>query len=169
RAYRRPDHQRVQHRRSRVGTVPQGLQANRLVTPVQISNDLLLDLFDHMETADAAVWAAALKHEAALGDPQVRTYLLHISSVQRAFLDAWKARPFAFRDTFDGTTLPGEFAAVRRYYPEARQFLAGLDEAALAGDMRLPWVSWIEQHFQQTLAMTTLGETMLQVFSHTTH
>jgi uncharacterized damage-inducible protein DinB len=35
--------------------------------------------------------------------------------------------------------------------------------------MRLPWVGWIEQQSKQTLAPTTLGETILQVISHSTH
>ena len=136
---------------------------------MRIPPDLLLDLFDHMESADASVWAVALKSPTAVRDPQLCRYLVHTSTVQRAFLDAWKQRPFTFRDDYNGVRLDEEFAAMRSYYPEARAFLSGLDEASLASDMRLPWVSWIEQHFKETLAMTTLGETILQVVSHTTH
>ena len=136
---------------------------------MRTATDLLLDLFDHMESADAAVSSAALKDASACSDPQLCKYMLHTSSAQRAFLDAWQERPFAFRDTYDGARLDAEFVAVRSYYPEARAFIAGLDEAALGRDMRLPWVPWIEQHFKQALAMTSLGETILQVVSHTTH
>ena len=131
--------------------------------------NLLLDLFDHMESADAAVWRAALESPSAAADGQLRRYLLHASSVQRAFLDAWKGRPFTFRDNFEATDLNGELAAVRAYYPEARAFIADLEGDALSGTIRLPWVGWIEQQSKQTLAPTTLGETILQVISHSTH
>ena len=134
-----------------------------------ITPDVLLDLFDHMESADAAVWTAVLASPSGASDSQLCNYLLHVSTVQRAFLDAWKARPFAFRDNFDGARLDAELASVRAYYPEARAFITDLDLAALAGTIRLPWADWIEQHTNQTLAATTLGETMLQVMSHSTH
>ena len=131
--------------------------------------NLLLDLFDHMQSADAAVWSAALKSPSAAGDAQLCKYLLHASSVQRAFLDAWKGRPFTFRDNFDAVHLDDELVAVRAYYPEARAFITDLDADALGGTMRLPWVGWIEQQSKQTLAPTTLCETILQVISHSTH
>ena len=89
--------------------------------------------------------------------------------VQRAFLDAWKGRPFTFRDNFDAVHLDVELPAVRAYYPEARAFIADLDEDALKGTIRLPWACWIERQMKQTLAPITLGETILQVISHSTH
>ena len=136
---------------------------------MRITTDVLLDLFDHMESADAAVWSAVSTSLSGATDPQLCKYLLHVSSVQRAFLDAWKGRSFTFRDNFDDVHLDAESAAVRAYYPEARAFIADVDAAALAGTIRLPWVGWIEQQLKQTLAPTTLGETVLQVISHSTH
>ncbi len=133
------------------------------------TSDVLLDLFDHMESADAAVWTAVLASPSGTSDVQLCKYLLHVSCVQRAFLDAWNGRPFTFRNDFDGVHLQAELAAVRAYYPEARAFVAGTDVATLARAIRLPWVDWIEQQTKQTLAATTLGETMLQVISHSTH
>jgi uncharacterized damage-inducible protein DinB len=136
---------------------------------MHITTELVLDLFDHMEWADAAVWTPVLASPPAASDPQLSKYLLHVSTVQRSFLDAWKGRPFAFRSNFDGVDLNAELAAVRAYYPEARTFIADVDPAALDGIIRLPWVDWIEQQLKQTFAATTLGETMLQVASHGTH
>jgi uncharacterized damage-inducible protein DinB len=131
--------------------------------------DLLLDLFNHMEAADASIWSVVLKNEAARCDPQMRTYLLHMHGVQRAFLDAWLTRPFTFRSSFDDTTLAAEFDGVRSYYAQAREFIASTDEAALAAPMVLPWVSWVDQHLKRPAAGTTLGETILQVVIHTAH
>jgi uncharacterized damage-inducible protein DinB len=122
-----------------------------------------------MEVADAAVWSAAMKDPAANVDSEVCRYLVHTSSAQRAFLDAWKGRPFAFRYDYDGVRLDAELVAARSYYPEARAFIAGLEEAALADTCCLPWESWVEEHIKQTVSATTLGETILQVISHGTH
>src|SRR6187399_1301345 len=105
---------------------------------MRITTDVLLDLFDHMESADAAVWTAVLTSLSGASDPQLCKYLLHVSSVQRAFLDAWKGRPFVFRNNFDDVHLEAESAAVRAYYPEARAFIADVDADALAGAIRLP-------------------------------
>ena len=136
---------------------------------MRISSDLLLELFDHMEVADAAVWTAAMTNATANVDPEVCKYLVHTASAQRAFLDAWKGRPFAFRYDYEGVRLDTELAATRMYYPEARAFIAGLSDAALTETIRLSWESWVEEHIKQPVSGTTLGETILQVISHGTH
>jgi uncharacterized damage-inducible protein DinB len=134
-----------------------------------IGRDLLLDLFNHMESADAAVWSAVLQHESARDDAQIRNYLLHTSTVQRAFLDAWTKQSPAFRTSFDDTTLAAELEPARGYYARARSFLAAVDEASLGAAIVLPWEHWVEQHMGRKPGQTTLGETILQVISHTTH
>jgi uncharacterized damage-inducible protein DinB len=133
------------------------------------SRELLLDLFSHMEAADAAVWSAVLTHDAAREDVEMKKYLLHTSTVQRAFLDAWTAQPFTFRTTFDEASLPAELDDVRAYYPRARAYLTSVDEASLAAPFAPPWLQYVEQHMGRTPGTTTLGETALQVISHTTH
>lgn len=50
----------------------------------------LRDLYRHMEWADASVWQAVLKSEAALTDQKLRDYFYHLHLVQRAFLKAWR-------------------------------------------------------------------------------
>ena len=136
---------------------------------MQIPRDLLLDLFNHMEWADAAIWNAVLTHEGARADAQMRAYLLHTAGVQRAFLDAWTKQPFTFRQNFDDTSVAEQSDSVRSYYAAARAFVASVDDAALAAPLVVPWMQWVEQHFKRPVAGTRLGETVLQVISHTTH
>jgi uncharacterized damage-inducible protein DinB len=136
---------------------------------MRVTRELLLDLFDHMEWADARVWDAALKLAATRTDETLRAYLLHLHTVQRAFLDAWTDRPFNFRSDFSGTTLDGEYPTVQGYYASARAWLTSVDEAQLASPVVLPWTKWVETHLGRPPAPITLGETILQVIMHSTH
>ena len=133
-----------------------------------MATELLLDLFDHMEWADARVWETVLPHDAAQHDKGLRNLLLHLHGVQRAFLDVWTGQPFAFRVN-DDTTLERELAAVQSYYAPAREFRESLDPQRLTSPMIVPWTKWVDQAIGRPAAGTTLGETILQVCLHSTH
>jgi uncharacterized damage-inducible protein DinB len=134
-----------------------------------MGTDTLLDLFAHMEWADARVWEATMAHGSARGDAALRALILHTHTVQNAFLDAWTQQPFAFRDRYDHTSLEAELETVRAYYPRARAFLESLTDAQRAAPIVLPWTAWVEQHLGRAPGPTTLGETILQVLTHSTH
>ena len=55
-----------------------------------VNKDILLDLYRHMEWADAAVWTAVLAAGDGPSDPKIRGYLYHLHMVQRLFLRAWR-------------------------------------------------------------------------------
>ena len=131
--------------------------------------ELLLDLFDHMQWADARVWGVALHHEAARNDAPLRDGLLHLHGVQRAFLDVWMNQPFVFRMNYDDTSLEREYLSVRSYYEPARAFLASAEPQQLSRPLIVPWTKWAEQALGRPVADTSLGETILQVFMHSTH
>jgi uncharacterized damage-inducible protein DinB len=133
-----------------------------------MARELLLDLFDHMEWADARVWETVLPHDAARHDEALRDLLLHLHGVQRGFLDAWTGQPFVYRGN-DSTTLEREFATVQSYYASARTFLESLDSQRLASPLIVPWTKWVEQAIGRPPADTTLGETVLQACLHSTH
>ena len=133
------------------------------------TTDLLLDLFDHMQWADARVWDAALRHETARNDVPLRDNLLHLHGVQKAFADAWTNQPFNFRINYDDTSPEREYTAVRGYYEPARAFLASLNGQDLSRPLIVPWTKWAEQALGRPVADTSLGETILQVFMHSTH
>jgi uncharacterized damage-inducible protein DinB len=134
-----------------------------------MAKDILRDLFDHMEWADARVWDAALRTPEARGDDALKWLMLHLHGVQQAFLDAWTNQPFAFRNDYTGTTLEAELAAVRAYYPSGRSFLQAVSDPQLAAPILLPWSQWIEQAIGRTPGPITLGETIVQVLTHSGH
>ena len=128
----------------------------------------LLDLYRHMEWADAAVWTAVLASEAAKTDETLRQYLFHLHMVQRAFLRAWRGEP---RDTpyptFDNTTSMTEWA--RGYHTEVFEHLRTLSDDQTTAPMPVPWASMVERALGHAPHMTTVGETVLQVALHSTY
>ena len=58
----------------------------KLLTTIQ-------ELFQHMDWADALVWQTVAASDAALEDEDLRARLLHIHTVQRAFLRIRQERP----------------------------------------------------------------------------
>jgi uncharacterized damage-inducible protein DinB len=141
-----------------------------------VTTALVADLFDHMEWADAAVWRAvcqsgggAASQRRAWSDDSLRGYLVHLHSVQQAFLAGWTAQPPLFRDGSSFATDDEALAWVTPYYGRARALLSTLDDAALDRAMVMPWHGYIEQQLGRPIAVTTLGETMIQVASHSTY
>lgn len=125
----------------------------------------LTDLYRHMEWADASVWAAVFANEAGQTDEKLRDYLYHLHMVQRAFLRLWRGVP---PDTPYPTfaDAPSLLEWARSYYAEAFAYLATLSDEALAAPMPLPWATMIEKQLGRPPAVSTVGETALQVPLH---
>ena len=129
----------------------------------------LLPLFTHMEWADARLWRATL----ALPDDTVadsmRTLLTHVHVVQRAFLQLWQKVPVtAMIDAKPLDDLSSVLAWARPYYADARSTLAGMSDAELAREFVPPWAHYFMPEGEAAGA-STVAETALQVWSHTTH
>jgi uncharacterized damage-inducible protein DinB len=122
-----------------------------------------------MEWADARVWDVALKIPEARADETLRRLMLHLHGTQRAFLDAWTSQPFAFPKDYSGTTLEAELASVRAYYAPCRNFIQGLTDSQLSSPHVLPWSKWAGKAIGRPPGPTTLGETVLQVLTHSSH
>ncbi len=135
-----------------------------------VTIDALLDLYRHMEWADAAVWTAVLAAGDGPSDPKIRGYLYHLHLVQRAFLRAWRgeSRDTAY-PTFDEA--PGLMLWGQTYYAEAFQHLGTLNNEQLSEPWPLPsqWASIVANQFGREPDVTTLGETALQVALHSTY
>jgi uncharacterized damage-inducible protein DinB len=133
-----------------------------------ISLQLLLDLYRHMEWADASVWNSVLASSAGPTDTRLRDLLYHLHMVQRAFLRMWHGEP---REnpypTFEQAK--GLMAWGRSYYDEAYAYLGRLDEAGVAAELAVPWAAMVEQRLGRTPSGTTVGETGLQVALHSTY
>ena len=125
----------------------------------------LTDLYRHMEWADASVWQAVLKSEAALTDQKLKDYFYHLHLVQRAFLKAWRGElQGAVPPTFDDTASIREWG--RGYYEEIFAYLEQSNDTEIAQPMKLPWAEFVEKQIGRTPAPITVGGTMLQVPLH---
>jgi uncharacterized damage-inducible protein DinB len=139
-----------------------------MLLPIATARELLR----FMEWADARTWAAVLGSAAASADGTVRSYLLHIHTVQQAFLAMWKSEPV--EPLLENR--PADFAdaaALREwakpYYEAAHGFMAAVDDAAFSRQIVMPWVSEYERQLGMSFAAPTLSETAFQVVNHTTH
>lgn len=131
--------------------------------------DALRDLYRHMAWADAQVWAAVTKLPAGPPDERLRTLLLHIHTVQTAFLHVWTGQPLVFREEREFESLQAVRDWAHPYYSEVTQFLETLDADRLAEPLELPWAKPLASRFGREPCTPTLGETIFQVTVHSTH
>jgi uncharacterized damage-inducible protein DinB len=129
----------------------------------------LRELFRHMEWADRQVWRAVLEAPAARTDETLRRLLLHVHVVQRAFLNVWLGNPMTFPDVSEFPDVASIAGWIGSYYADANAFLDTVTEEALSRPVALPWEGDIAKYIGRPPQRPTLGETMFQVTSHTTH
>ena len=134
-----------------------------------LSRELLHELLRHMEWADAKVWSAVPQDVPA--DKRLRELLLHVHTVQQAFLAVWTKADVrvVFRD-------PEEFPALatlrdwaRPYYAQAQAHIIGLTDADLDVRLQMPWAEQLAERLGRPPGPTTVAETCLQVCSHSTY
>jgi uncharacterized damage-inducible protein DinB len=125
----------------------------------------LVDLYRHMQWADAAVWTSVLASENGPTDAKLRECLYHLHMVQRAFLRLWRddlrETPYP---TFDDAQSLMQWG--RTYYDEAFSHLATLDDEKVSEQVPVPWAKMVEQMIGRPPGATTVGETVLQVALH---
>jgi uncharacterized damage-inducible protein DinB len=133
------------------------------------SRDMLIELYRHMEWADAVVWKAVPKDNVT--DERLRRWLLHIHVVQRAFLCVWTNQPLAeaLRSSEDFPTLADIRAWAQPYYHRAMTFVTTVGEDQLGQPIDLPWVGEVAQYLGRPPAPTSLAITCFQVTSHSTY
>jgi uncharacterized damage-inducible protein DinB len=131
--------------------------------------DAIRPLFDHMEWADAKVWEAVAACEAAADDKVLHDRLYHIAATQNAFLQAWRRQEVVFTgaDSFPGLDAVRQHA--RDFYAVAGEFIATLSPDAVDQELVLPWSSYFAKRAGFTAQPSTLGETLLQLPSHSTY
>lgn len=134
-----------------------------------ISKKLLEDLCAHMEWADATLWEAVKATSDAVADVEVKDRLFHIHFTQYAFLEAWRGKTFKRMKSEDFDTLADVYAWMRPYYADLREFLQTLDDETLKAPMHIPWAVYFGRQLGREVEMTTLGETLFQVCSHSIH
>ena len=129
--------------------------------------ELLLELYAHMEWADARIWSEILKTPRAHDDQWLRDKLFHIHDTQQAFLSLWADQPR--RTPEDAGSLVAVCEWARPYYATARAFLDATNSWALAEPVSDAFGDRMQQHFGEQRGNVTLGVTALHVAAHTTH
>ena len=121
--------------------------------------DIARDLVAHMEWADATVWNAVRK--LGTGDAKLADRLRHYHATQHAFLMIWRNEPVDF------SNVPQDVEQwARDYYTKLAAFMAPLDERSLDRVLNIPWA---ERYAKNAVSKTTLGDTILQVTSHSAY
>lgn len=134
-----------------------------------MSLEVLRELYRHMEWADAAVWRAALAHPPAARDARLRDLLLHVHTVQRAFLYVWTQQALTLPDPADFPDLGSVREWAYPVYAEAARFLRSTDVDALARPVVMPWAAQLAARLGRMPDAPTLAETIFQVTSHSTY
>ena len=123
----------------------------------------------HMEWADARVWAAV--PETSPPDLRLAQLLAHIHVVQRAFFMVWTDGDVttAFRSPADFPALAQLRDWARVYYAPAQSFVQAQSDGQLDAVVAMPWASQVQERLGSPPGPTTLGETCMQVVSHSTY
>jgi uncharacterized damage-inducible protein DinB len=131
------------------------------------ARDLMLDLYRHMEWADAAMWDAVAA-AAAGSDPALLERLHHLHQVQRSFLSMWRGDPID-RRAGEGRAGAELASWARTYYADAAAHIAALSDEALAAPAAIPWTKYIAERLGREPSPASVGDTILQVYAHTAH
>lgn len=130
------------------------------------ARDLLQDLLQHMEWADATVFAAVTA--AAGQDSALLARLRHLHLVQKVFLDVWRERSIDPHET-DGFDLAALASFARGLHPRLQASLAGWADAELDRPVRLPWAAQVSAALGFAIEAPSLGQTLLQVTAHSAY
>lgn len=131
--------------------------------------DAVGPLFAHMEWADATVWRAVTDCPGASDDKVLHNRLYHIHATQHAFLQAWRGEQVVFTGPDKYPSLEAVRDLGRAFYAAANGYVESLSPDAVDREMVLPWSSYFAKRAGFTAHPSTLGETLLQLPSHSTY
>jgi uncharacterized damage-inducible protein DinB len=125
-------------------------------------------LLGHMEWADALIWNAVLAFPGAVADPVMKGRLYHVHVTQHAFLQLWRgsAREIPPSDSLD---IPAMAGWARAFYTETSANAAWFSDAVLSGKAPETLVARAAERLGPGTGSITLGDTLLQVVTHTTY
>ena len=132
-----------------------------------LTTTLLNDLYQHMEWADSEVWAVVPTPDGSSPDEELLARLVHIHTVQAGFESVWRGDKIVWREPKDFETLAEVRDFVRPFYARMPATLEALTDAQLADPMPLPWAKYFARTLGHAPAVSTRGDTLLQVALHT--
>jgi uncharacterized damage-inducible protein DinB len=131
--------------------------------------DAVRPLFVHMQWADATVWRAVLATPTAADDQILHARLYHIHATQNAFLQTWRGEEVIFKNADEFPGLDPVLRFARSFYADAPAYVASLAAEAVDKELVLPWSGYFAKRAGFAAAPSTLGETLLQLPSHSTY
>ena len=133
------------------------------------SLDILKELVDHMNWADAKIWGTVLSISAAQEDEKLKKILHHYQLTKNAFYYIWAGLPLEFPG-FSRFKTFHDMAVWASEYPELIQtWLTGLKEKDLNRIIKIPWSERFEKVLGKKPSDANLAETILQVAAHSSH
>ncbi len=129
--------------------------------------ELIRQLCAHMEWADARVWSAILEVDEARDDQRLRDRLRHLHETQQAYLSMWTGQAAGSAEGPDSLATVCEWA--QPFYAAARAFVDATDAPSLAEPVSGAFVERMRQFLGPQRGPVTLGDTVMQVVTHTTH
>ncbi|HWR01440.1 MAG TPA: DinB family protein [Chlorobaculum sp.] len=120
------------------------------------------------EWADAVVFSAIMGNPQAEQDDSVLKRLRHIHLVQKVFLDVWQQSPINPTET-QSLDIAALLGFARQVHQNTRLFNDTLSLAELDRMVELPWSRQVSQKLGFETANPTLGQTLVQVFAHSSY
>ena len=125
-------------------------------------------LFAYTAWADSIVWTAVINDADASTDKRIRDYLFHLHMVQGIFLKAWQGEPL-ISPSDEAPNLAAILALAQSTHERLAMYCSKLEESKLSEAVTLPWAGRVIQLTGKEPAMSTLGDTLLQVVNHSTY
>ena len=133
-----------------------------------MTRDEVVQLFTHMEWADALIWSSVGATEAAQRDRAVMECLHHVHVVQRIYLQMWLGEPNRGRRLSTFADLAEVQRWARDYYRDLWEFVSKLDLQTMTDAVEFPWADQLVEWFGEARP-ATMQDTITQVSMHTTH
>lgn len=134
-----------------------------------MKSEQVKNLLNHMKWADAEVWKKVLPFEAAHNDERIKKLLYHLHQVQYAFYFLWNDLPLDIPkpETFSNLQSIAKWGI--DYQEKLNAFLSSPKADEKDKVIQIPWSIFMERKMGKKVVPATLGETMLQVASHSTY
>ena len=133
------------------------------------SIELLRELYTHMQWADARIWSSVHSLPIEQAHEALHERLFHVHYTQHVFLQTWVGEPFEFVKSEAYPSLSDVEGLANAFYTKLSTHMEGIDSSALDAPMPLPWAKYMARQIGREVEITTLGETMFQVTSHSVH
>lgn len=133
---------------------------------MNLSPDVVRDLFGHMQWADATLWRTLVAHPPALEDEKLMKLVQHLHVVQRAFHLMWTGGKIDPAELYATQEPAAMMAAAKEWYVTADAYLDGFDPSKTDDVLFMPWLGHYEKQLGRPLQSPTYAESFLQLPMH---